>query len=339
MKTLPSVSTSYKGLCQMAMAPIRQKVLMAGIELEVFDRLDGFHSAADVANAMGAHPGNTEKLLNALATIGLVEKQNGSYRNLPEAAEFLTTESPTYVGGLLRLMQGMCLDSLKDLPERVKHGPLPPTTGEDFSSESMWAEATRASAAWATGGVGDQMAAMVSNLPEFPNFRKMLDLGGGHGMFALYFVAAHPEMTGVVLDRPAVTAVAQQSIRQYEMEDRVSVMAADYLQNDIGEGYDFVWACATLNFAFHDLDSLFEKICGALNPGGVFVAFQDGMTHEKTRPDVMLGHLGDAMRDGMDFYFAQGQIADAMLRCGFRSVRSQTVETPMGIMDLDVARK
>jgi hypothetical protein len=28
-----------------------------------------------------------------------------------------------------------------------------------------------------------------------------------------------------------------------------------------------------------------------------------------------------------------------MLRCGFRSVHSQTIDTPMGAMDLDIARK
>jgi hypothetical protein len=34
-----------------------------------------------------------------------------------------------------------------------------------------------------------------------------------------------------------------------------------------------------------------------------------------------------------------GEIADAMLRCGFRSVRSCTIQAPMGEMDLDIACK
>jgi hypothetical protein len=40
-----------------------------------------------------------------------------------------------------------------------------------------------------------------------------------------------------------------------------------------------------------------------------------------------------------DIFFTQGEICRAMLRSGFRSVRSQTVETPWGEMDLDIARK
>ena len=77
----------------------------------------------------------------------------------------------------------------------------------------------------------------------------------------------------------------------------------------------------------------------ALNPGGLFIAFQDGLTHEGTRPDVMLGFLAESMRLDRDFGFRQGEIAEALLRCGFRSVRSRTVRTPMEEMDLDIARK
>jgi hypothetical protein len=146
-------------------------------------------------------------------------------------------------------------------------------------------------------------------------------------------------MTGVVFDRPAVVAVAERFIQEYGMENRMTVQAGDYLSDDIGRGYDLVWASATLNFARHDLDPLIDKIYTALNSGGVFISFQDGMTDEQTRPDTMLGHLGNAMQMDRNFYFNQGEIGDAMLRCGFCTVRSRTIETPMGLMDLDVARK
>lgn len=54
---------------------------------------------------------------------------------------------------------------------------------------------------------------------------------------------------------------------------------------------------------------------------------------------MFLGHLGTALSTGQAFYFDQGEIAASMLRCGVRSVRSRTVTTPMGDMDLDIARK
>jgi hypothetical protein len=42
---------------------------------------------------------------------------------------------------------------------------------------------------------------------------------------------------------------------------------------------------------------------------------------------------------GKDLAFSQGEIVDSMIRVGFRSVRSSTIATQIGPMDLDVGRK
>jgi hypothetical protein len=73
--------------------------------------------------------------------------------------------------------------------------------------------------------------------------------------------------------------------------------------------------------------------------GGYFISFQDGMAHEHTKPETMLGHLADQLKIGVDFSLDRGFVADAMIRCGFRSVRSCTIDTPMGAMDMDIAHK
>ena len=102
--------------------------------------------------------------------------------------------------------------------------------------------------------------------------------------------------------------------------------------------YDLIWASGTLNFT-NDMDSLMKKIYDALNPGGVFISFHDGMTHERTKPEVMVLCRIPMALMGTDMGFDQGFIADSMLRAGFKSVRSRTLETPMGSMDLDIGRK
>jgi len=340
MKPLPKIEISYRPLYDMVKSPIQAKLLMTGIELGIFDALEDFRPAEDIAVALNTHPANTRRFLDALVTIGLLEKKADLFKNRPLVSTFLVTTAASCIGTLLKSVEQMCVNPLADLRGMIQNGPVPETETPDIASEALWAEVTRASAAWVTNGdMGVKMAAMLSELPEFPGFRRMLDLGGGHGMFTLYFVQAHPEMTGVVFDRPAVVAVAGEFIQEYGMEGRVSVLAGDYLTDPIGGGYDLIWASSTLNFALPDIDPLVTKVFEALNPGGVFITFQDGLTHKGTRPEVMLGFLAEAMRMDRDFSFRQGQIADAMLRCGFRSVRSRTVLTSMEEMDLDIARK
>jgi hypothetical protein len=90
----------------------------------------------------------------------------------------------------------------------------------------------------------------------------MLDLGGGPGLIGIAIVGAHPGMKGVIFDRPAI----------------------------IGEGYDLIWASSALSLAKDDMDSLTKKIYDALNPGGVFLVLHEGLTYERTKPDVMVVH-------------------------------------------------
>lgn len=338
MSTLPESRGSYERIWRMLMGSLSTKLMMSAVEMGLFDVLDAFRSADDVARSLDTHPENTRRFLDALVSLDLLEKQGGRYRNLPDTQAFLVRGTPHYLGGLLRFARGMCIDPLSDLPVLVRQGPVP-DHGGDIGDESLWAESTRSNAAWAFGAMGKEMAATVARLDGFSGFQKMLDLGGGHGIFTLYFVDAHPTMTGVVFDRPAVTQVADSFIEEYGTKERVRVVAGNYLADDIGSDYDLIWASSTLNFARMELDLLVAKIHSALKPGGYFLAFQDGLTHERTKPDVTLGFLSAVLRTATDYGFDQGEIADAMIRGGFRSVRSRSIDTPMGRMDLDIARK
>ena len=339
MATLPTEKDSYRKIFECLNGFIKAKIMMAGLELGLFDHLNSPASADELAERLNCHPVNTARFLDALATIELIDKNEGRYRNRPLAQKFLVKDSPTYVGDLMQLHHHMSSDGIERLPDLVRQGPAAAGASGDFGSPDLWARVTRASAQWVFGEMGQTMAGIVAALPGFSDFGKMLDLGGGHGIFALYIVDAHPTMQGVVFDRPAVLETAASFCRKFGLADRVQTMPGDYLEDDIGQGYDLVFASSTLNFAKHRIDELMAKVHGALNPGGYFIAFQDGMTHERTRPDIMLGHLADSLQSEQDYVFDQGFLAEAMLRAGFRQVRSRTLDAPMGPMDLDVARK
>ncbi len=331
MKKLPEVNISFEELYRMVITPVRLKLLLAGIALKVFNQLSEPKSADAVAQAMGAHPQNTRLFLDGLAACGLVLKKNGLYRNTPLAQAFLVEDSPTYLGQTLTSSAQLSLRGLEELPRLVKEGPAPhlPGTG---------AESVDTIVGYERAGAAQQAVEIVSALPEFPLFRKMLDLGGGPGLIGMAIVAAHPSMKGVVFDLPPVIKRTETFITEYGMEERMEVLGGDYNRDPIGEGYDLIWASATLYFA-QNMDAVIKKIYEALNPGGVFISFSDGLTHERTKPEIMVLAWLSAALTGQDLGFDQGFIADSMLRVGFKSVRSRTVDTPIGPMDLDIGRK
>ena len=337
MKKLPEITLSYEDLTKMLIAPIRSKLLLTGIELKVFNYLSKSTSADVVAKTMGTHPSNTRVFLDSLAAIDLLHKKEGRYRNSPIAQAFLVETSPTFLGRLFTFIKPDD-QFLQNLPKLVKEGPPPPPKKPSFSDEAL-AKGVVLMADTERAGYAQKVAELVLTLPEFPSFRKLLDLGGGPGIIGMAIVDAHPTMTGVIFDLLPGVKLTKKFLQEYDMESRMEILGGDFNRDPIGEGYDCVVACNSLQFA-QAIDSVVKKIYHALNPGGVFVSlYAFGQTHERTKPEsTVLSVLSMALM-GQEGGVDQGYVVDSMLRVGFKSVRSRTLHTAYLPMELDIARK
>ncbi len=203
----------------------------------------------------------------------------------------------------------------------------------------MWANSARLSAVYQYTGEAQNIARIVPKLPKFPGMIKMLDLGGDAGFYAMAIANAHPLMHAFILEQPAVAAVAQEFVHEYETSDRVTVFSVNYLTNDLGDSYELIFAGSTLNFCNKNFKPLFEKIYKTLKPGGAFMTHQDGLTDERTKPVYHVTEFLSAELMEMDFGIEQGEIAQTMLNVGFKSVQSFTKHSDIGPMDIDIARK
>lgn len=336
MENLLEVDISFKGLYRILIEPIKSKLLLTGIELKIFNHLTEPNTANDVAEALGTHQENTRLFLDGLAASDLVVKKNGLFQNTPVTQTFLVEDSPTFMGRMFTVWSQFF--TLDDLPKLIKEGPPPPSSKMDMSSEEMYAQMAVTMANYQRACT-QQITAIISELPEFSSFKKMLDLGGGPGLIGMAIVDSHSSMKGTVFDLPTVVKVAETFIHEYKMEDRMDVIGGDFTRDSIGEKYDLIWASGCLYYGKDNIDSLAKKIYDALNPGGVFISYHEGLTHEHTRPDIMtLSWLPGALM-GQNMVFDQGFLVNSMLRVGFKTIRSKTLETPVGPMDLDIGRK
>jgi predicted O-methyltransferase YrrM len=338
MKKLPQIKGSWGDLYDLARIGTQSKIFLKAIEWKIFDYLKAVVPAQSVAENMKSHPRNTELFLNALAGMGIINKEKGLFSNTEKTNEFLVSSSPTYLGAFFLHVTSWSKGMEQNIEALVMNGP-PEQQGPDMAAGDMWAESARLSAVYQYSGDAQHIVRIVTALPEFPNMKRMLDLGGGAGFFTMAIVVAHPSMQGVVFEQQAVADVAREFVREYEFEDRVSVIDGDFTTDSLGGPYDFIFVSAALNFCKHNMDELFQKIRDALNPGGVFMTHQDGITNERTKPVYHVTEFMAPELMGMDFAIEQGAIAQAMLRAGFSSVRSFTKHSEIGDMDIDIARK
>lgn len=334
------VDSNLKKLLEMIYAPMYTKILFAAIELDVFSELKEEKTHIKVAKDLKLHVDNTRYLLDALVGMEMLEKEAGIYKNTSIASKYLERNSELYIGDHIRIYNMASGFEELDIVKLMKEGPKSDAANkEGLEAYKTFGDFTEMIKVLQRGGRAKEIADLVSSLPEFDNFSKMLDLGGGPGLLGMEVVKRHPDLNAVIFDAPDVGKVAEASIREYNLEDRVEVLTGDYLKDSIGEGYDFILAIGTLNFAKHDMDSIINKIYNALNPNGVFMCISEGLTHENTRPkEITVAWLPSFLK-GFDFSLKQGEVSDSALRNGFKSVYKRTASMLTGEMDIDIARK
>lgn len=338
--SLPKINETPNQLFRMRHAATEYKLLKTAVQLKIFDYLDEPKTFEQVSDKIGSHPRNTMFFLNALTACRLIEKKDGFYKNLPVAQTFLVQKGLAYLGNVFEFQDKMLESMLADLPGLIIDGPEEKNR-ESVGSEKRWTALAEILADNARSGAAQQAAELVSEIPEFPGFKKMLDLGGGPGIFCMAMVDKHLSMKGVVFDREPVTKIASEYISQAGMKNRIDVLSGDFTKDSIGSGYDFIWASSTLNFAGDQLDLVIKKIYDALNPNGVFISFAEGVTNEGTSPvSYVIGTIAGFLTSTMS-PLQQGVVADAMVNAGFKSVRSRTIHTCSAWenMDIDIARK
>ncbi len=340
MRELRKITEGAQRLTDMIYAPMYTKILFAAIELDIFDRLEQEKGHAELAEELGLNRSNTQSLLDALSAMDLLEKRQGLYKNTALSSQYLLRNCDWFIGDYVRVSNlGTGFEDI-DIVKAVKEGPDGTNDNmQGLEAYAQFGDYTEMLKTGQRGGGSREIAALAASLPEFGGFKRMLDLGGGPGLTGIAIVKEHPVMEGIIFDTPEVGKTAAQSIKEYGMEKRMRVMTGDYITDSIGGEYDFVLAMSTLNFAKHTLDSVIKKIYEALNPGGVFMCISEGLTEDMTKPCEMVAAWLPSRLRGYDFALRQGEISDAAVRSGFKSVYKRTLNLFAGKMDIDIARK
>lgn len=143
LETSMSVNESIapEPILQLGLGFMASKTLLSAVELNIFTVLArGGRDRASIAAEVGLHPRSSADFLDALVSLGLLNRDDeGIYRNSPTAEIFLDRAKPSYVGGILEMANGRLFgfwdnltDALRPAPSRTKS----PTPGPRSSRRS-----------------------------------------------------------------------------------------------------------------------------------------------------------------------------------------------------------
>lgn len=266
---------NFMELMEMAKSFRPAKILMVATDLGVFDHLEELKSAPEVAARVKADPRALGILLNGLTALGLLVKEGERFRNGPAVSRFLVHGKEDYRGAIIRHMHHTWW-GWTELGETVVRGKAPDRKSEKWLDRHPEAEKTwMREFIWGMHAIARDLAPKVAAKLDLTGVRHLLDLGGGPATYAITFAQAYPGLRVTVFDLPGPCEIAQENIARHGLRERIDVMAGDFLKDDIGSNYDFVWVSQILHS--HDESQcqlIIRKCVEALTAGGR-LAIQD----------------------------------------------------------------
>ncbi len=263
---------------EMTRSFMQSRILLSAVELGVFRAVaGGAQTAEDVAGAIGADVRATGMLLDALVAIELLEKAQGRYRLSVASAACFGPGVPAYQGQAL--MHAVRLwDSWSRLSDCVRLGHPPERAQMDGRDE----EGTRAFIAAMHSYASAEADAIVARI-DLAGVRRILDLGGGSGRFAIAFARACPQADVTVFDLPAVTPLTEGYVADAGLS--VRTRPGDMLADEFGQGYDLVWISSICHmFSPEQNVHILRKVREALAPGGRVVIRDFLLEPDRTSP-------------------------------------------------------
>ena len=255
-------------------------IFVAAAELSIFEALAPEPlSAAELARKLDCDLRALSILLDALAALQLLVRQNERYCLPPGGNEFLTVSGRQSVVAMAQ-HQANCLRRWAQLARVVKTGApaerAPSVRGEQGDLEAFIGAMDNISAP-----VADQVIQAIQPL----RFGRLLDVGGASGTWTMAFLRACPSATATLFDLPEVLPLARRRLAAVGMSERLRLVAGDYLTDPLPPGADLAWVSAIVHQNSRVQNrKLFARVFEALEPAGRLAIRDVLMDGTRTRP-------------------------------------------------------
>ena len=248
------------------------QTLSTAVRLDIFDCLaEKPSSVEELAAMLGADEAGVLRLLKALEAIGYVEERNGRYQNSSMTEKWFLNGTQMDMKAAVTTWDTFVHDLWPNSAQIIRSGERPFDFYQYTASTPGLSSAHQRMMMSNANLVGPDIVKKVV-IPE--NATRLLDVGGGHGMFSVLFCQAHPWLQATIIDDEAALKTARENIDAHDLTIRITLQADDLWQANWGEDNDLILLFNLLHH--YDLDTcgeLLRKAHAALGPGGQVAIF------------------------------------------------------------------
>lgn len=321
----PDTSTPA-GILRLGNSYADAHALLTAVQLDLFTTLNGDAlTQEEIRQKLGLHGRGLSDWLNLLAALGLLERENGKFRNAAGAARYLVRGAQTYIGGFLERSRRNLYPAWGKLAEALRTGEQQSGSHFDIVTQDPKILAQFVNMMDAlTHVLGPQL---IETYDGWGNYKSVLDIGGCRGNIASQIVKAHPNLEGHVFDLPPMEPFFDDKVAEYGLTGKVTFHGGSFFDDPIPVTTDIT----VLGHVLHDWDPdqrkfLVQKAFDATNPGGVLLVYDRMLDDEPNHVENLVISLDMLLVTDGGSEYAVSELVGHAKSAGFAS----TTVVPLG---------
>lgn len=264
------------------MPMMKTAAIVSAGRLGLFEALsNGPLTVAALAEGLASSQRGLSSLCDFLVTLGYLRHGEQGLENTESTQRWFTSKGTVdYTPGLLWTHEAWPM--MQGLAACVQRGGPEQTLWEDMQQRPILGDIfSRYMAAFA----GDLGPDLLRHVPVAARYRRLLDLGGSHGLHSIRFCQHYPDLQSTIVDLPSALGQTAGSIAARGLSERIRLQPGDLQSVDWGGEHDLVFYLSVAhNHTAEDNARIFKRIADSLSAGGLLVI------HEyiaETPPDAL----------------------------------------------------
>jgi hypothetical protein len=310
------------------------KALLSAVELGLFSELAaaGPLDTDALRERLGLHERSAADFLDALVSLGMLEREDGRYSNTPATEVFLDRAKPSYVGGILEMANARLYPFWGSLTEGLRTGELQNEAkggGENFF-EQLYADPQRL-AQFARAMTAVSMGAAQAIAAKFPwqDHETVIDVGCAEGIVPVQIALAHDHIRGGGFDLPPLAPIFDELVAGAGLAERLEFTGGDFFEQPLPPADVLVMGHILHDWGLDEKRVLLQKAYDALPEGGALVVY-DAIIDDERRGNAfgLLMSLNMLIETPGGFDYTAADCCGWMQEAGFRDSRVEHLVGP-----------
>jgi hypothetical protein len=235
------------------------KFLFTANKIGLFEALaSGPANLKEIADRISVPLRTTGIVTAAMVSLGLIEQEEGRYRNSAVVAAFLVGKPTLNLRPMLEYFDTISYPVWQNLSDAVRLD----------GGEARFAKFDEAQQHIYSAGIEAFTAPVAAALPiayDFSLHHRLLDVAGGTGSFLVTVLRHCPALRGTLFELPQVCTIARQRLAKEPERTRIDIVEGDLFSGSLPRDHDVVLIANAVHMfsAAHNLE-LMRKCRGAV---------------------------------------------------------------------------